>query len=140
MKTAILLGATGLTGGVLLHKLLDDNRYTTIKLFSRRSSGISHPKIQEYLIDMFRLEDIKNTFTADHIFCCIGTTSAKTADKELYRKIDYGIPVQAAKLCKENSISTFIVISSLGANSKSSIFYNRIKNGVTCILSDALPS
>lgn len=127
MKTAIILGATGVTGGVLLQKLLTDSRYDIIKVFSRNSVGFSHPKIQEYLIDMLQLENYKDNFMGDHVFCCIGTTNTKTPDKDLYRKIDYGIPVTAAKLCKENNISTFIVISALGANTKSTIFYNRIK-------------
>ncbi|MBQ0734877.1 NAD(P)H-binding protein [Aquimarina celericrescens] len=126
-KTAIILGATGLTGGILLRKLLDDDRYHKIKLFSRSSIGIEHPKIEEHLIDMLQLRDHADKFTADEVYCCVGTTNAKTPDKELYHNVDYGIPVSAARLCKTNKINTFIVISSLGANSNSTIFYNRTK-------------
>ncbi|PVW15377.1 NAD(P)H-binding protein [Marixanthomonas spongiae] len=126
-KIAIILGATGLTGGILLKQLLQDDSISTIKLFSRSSSGVKDPKVREYLIDMFQLERETERFTGDVVFCCIGTTKSKTPDKETYKKIDYGIPVTAAKLAKQNSIPKFIVISALGANPDSSVFYNKVK-------------
>ncbi len=140
MKTAIILGATGLTGGILLLQLIDDKRYDKIKLFLRKSSGISHPKIEEHSIDMLQLRAYAEDFIADEVFCCVGTTNAKTPDKELYHKIDYGIPVSAARLSKTNKINTFIVISALGADSESRIFYNRTKGEMeNAILEFELP-
>ncbi|MCM4166656.1 N-acetyl-gamma-glutamyl-phosphate reductase [Arenibacter antarcticus] len=126
-KTAIILGATGLTGGVLIRKLLADDRYTKVKLFSRTSVGFPHPKLEEYLGDLLQLENYKNDFYADEVFCCIGTTKAKTPDAEMYRKIDFGIPVAAAELCKSNKINSYLVVSALGANAKSKVAYNRLK-------------
>lgn len=126
-KTAILLGATGLTGGLLLQLLLKDDAYAKVKLFSRKSVGISHPKIEEYLLDLFALSDYKNEFVGDVVFCCIGSTQAKTPDTTIYKKVDYGIPVAAAQLSKTNHIPTFIVVSALGANPESRFFYNRTK-------------
>jgi len=126
-KTAIILGATGLTGSLLLSRLIEDASYSTIKLFSRRPSGNPSPKIKEFIGDMLHLEQFRNDFTADVVFCCVGTTSAKTKERTIYKAIDFGIPFAAAKLAKENSIPTFLVISSMGANSKSRIFYSRTK-------------
>lgn len=126
-KTAILLGASGLTGGLLLELLLSDSEYEKIKLFSRKKSGVTHPKIEEHIVDVLHLENHSAEFTGDVVFCCIGTTKTKTPDKTQYKAIDYGIPVSAAQLAKQNNISTFIVISALGANAKSTIFYNQIK-------------
>tara|TARA_R110000850_G_scaffold271031_2_gene404729 strand:- start:120127 stop:120780 length:654 start_codon:yes stop_codon:yes gene_type:complete len=126
-KTAIILGATGLTGGILLNLLLKDARYKKIKLFSRNTVGISSPKLEEHLMDLFELQKHKEIFQADEVFCCIGTTKSKTPDNETYKKIDYGIPFAAAKLCKENNINTFIVISAMGANTDSKVFYNKTK-------------
>ncbi len=126
-KTAIILGATGLTGGILLELLLKDARYTTIKLFSRNSVERTHAKIEEHLIDLLALEKHQELFTGDVVFCCIGTTKSKTPNKEKYRQIDYGIPLTAAKLAKQNGIPTFCVISAMGADASSSIFYNKIK-------------
>jgi len=127
MKTAILLGATGLTGSHLLKMLLNDSHYEKVKVFSRSSVGFTHEKLEEHLVDLLKLEDYKDSFNADEVYCCIGTTKSKTPDKETYKKIDFGIPVSAAKLCRENKIPTFLVISALGADSNSSIFYNKVK-------------
>lgn len=126
-KTAIILGATGLTGSILLEKLLHDARYQTIKLFSRKEIKGLPSKVTQFVGDLLRLEDFKDDFIADEVFCCIGTTAKKTPDKGLYRKIDMGIPVTAAKLSKANGIATFIVISALGADAKSRVFYNKTK-------------
>ncbi|PKB42837.1 hypothetical protein AX016_1012 [Cellulophaga sp. RHA19] len=126
-KTAIVLGATGVTGSALVSLLTHHNAYAKIKLFSRSISGFTHPKIDEYIVDLQDLEKHKSSFTADEVHCCIGTTKAKTPNKETYKNIDYGIPLQAAKLCKENGIGTYMVISALGANASSSVFYNKIK-------------
>ena len=126
-KTAIILGATGLTGGLLLDLLIKDERYQSIKLFSRSKIEGLPTKVTQYIGDLLQLDQFKLDFTADQVFCCIGTTKSKTPNKELYKKIDYGIPVAAAKLAKANKIDTFLVISALGANAKSSVFYNRTK-------------
>ena len=126
-KTAIILGATGLTGNFLLKKLLIDERYDKIKIFTRKPLRTENPKVTEILCDLLDVDSYKDNFYGDEVFCCIGTTTKKTPDKELYKQIDYGIPVNAAKLCKHNGIDTFLVMSSLGADAKSSIFYNRTK-------------
>jgi len=126
-KTAIILGATGLTGSIILEKLVKDERYKTIKLFSRKEIDGLPSKVTQYVGNLFELENFKADFTADEVYCCIGTTAKKTPDKAVYRAIDYGIPVTAAKLSKENGIPTFLVVSALGANAKSNIFYNKTK-------------
>lgn len=126
-KTAIILGATGLTGSFLLKRLVADKHYEKIILFSRSATPVKSEKIEEHLIDLFQLGKHRDKFKADVVFCCVGSTQKKTPNNEIYRKIDYGIPVTAAKLCKENNIENFLVISAMGANSKSRFFYNRTK-------------
>jgi len=126
-KTAIILGASGLTGGFVLQKLIEDERYDTIKLFSRSKIEGLPDKVQQFIGDLLELNQFKTDFTADDVYCCIGTTAKKTPDKTLYKKIDFGIPVAAAKLSKENNISTFLVISAMGANKNSTVFYNKTK-------------
>jgi uncharacterized protein YbjT (DUF2867 family) len=126
-KTAIVLGASGFTGNSLLRLLLNDERYTKVVLFSRRPLGVSHPRIEEHVGDLLNLDDFGDSFKADEVFCCIGTTRAKTPDKAQYRLIDYGIPLSAARLAKRKGIGVFIAISSMGANKKSRFFYNRLK-------------
>ncbi|MEA1785670.1 NAD(P)H-binding protein [Arenibacter sp. GZD96] len=126
-QTAILLGATGLTGGLLLHKLLKDNSFSKVTVFSRKPLAITHGKLEVHLIDVLQLQEYATIFYADVVYCCIGSTKKKTPDHEVYRAIDYGIPVAAAQLCKKNGIPVFIVVSALGADVKSTIFYSRIK-------------
>ncbi len=131
-KTAIILGATGLTGGLLLDQLIVDSTYDKIKLFSRSSVASASEKVEEYLADTLELELYQEQFTGDEVFCCIGTTALKTPNKKKYKAIDYGIPVSAATLAKRNGIATFIVLSSMGADSKSSVFYSKTKGEMEC--------
>ncbi|MFD2586664.1 NAD-dependent epimerase/dehydratase family protein [Croceitalea marina] len=126
-KTAIVLGATGLVGGILLDLLLADTRYKKVILFSRRSVNKDNPKITEHICDLLALKTKKEHFKADEVFCCLGSTNAKTPNKKRYKEIDYGIPIAAAELCKSNRIPTLIVVSALGADATSNIFYSRIK-------------
>lgn len=126
-KKAIILGATGLTGSHLLELLLNDSDYDNVKVFTRKKLSVSHPKLEEHVVDLLKLSDYATEFTADVVFCCIGTTKAKTPDKALYRAIDYGIPVEAAKLAKQNGINHYIVISALGAKADSKVLYSKLK-------------
>ncbi|NRA12658.1 MAG: NAD(P)H-binding protein [Crocinitomicaceae bacterium] len=129
-KTVIILGATGLIGSLVLEFLLSDERYSSVKLFSRKSVGKKHPKLKEFIVDVLDLHSAKDDFTADEVYCCIGTTKKKTPDQDLYTKIDFGIPAEAAKLCKENGIKVMAVVSAIGADPKSKIFYNRTKGAM----------
>jgi uncharacterized protein YbjT (DUF2867 family) len=126
-KTAIVLGATGLTGNLLLNLLIEDTNYSKIKLFSRSTINKKSKKIEEHLVNLLELEKQKKYFIADEVYCCIGTTASKTKNRETYRAIDYGIPITAAKMAQDNNIPTFGVISSMGADATSNLFYNRTK-------------
>ena len=139
-KTAIVLGASGLTGQHLLKALIADKSYDSIKLFSRKKTENKSAKVTEIVGDLLTLENFKEDFTADEVFICIGTTAKKTPDKTLYKNIDFGIPAKAAKLAKENHIPTFIVVSAMGANAKSSILYNKTKGEMEqTVLSEKIP-
>lgn len=127
LKKAIVLGATGLVGRELTQKLLGDLRYCEVLVFSRSPFGENHPRLTEIRADLLELENLKEEFAADVVFCCVGTTKAKTPDKNKYRAIDFGIPVAAAKLCKSKGIPAFQAVSALGADPQSRLFYNRIK-------------
>lgn len=126
-KTAIVLGATGLVGGILLDLLLQDERYKKIIVFSRRKFEKEDSKLEKRIGDLMNLQSFSEHFKADEVHCCIGTTKSKTPDTTKYREIDYDIPLKAAELCRNNGIATFIVISAMGSNENSSIFYNRVK-------------
>ena len=126
-KRAVVLGATGLVGRLLTLRLLEDERYSEVSIFSRSPFGLTHSRLTETHANLLALKDYKAAFKGDVVFCCVGTTKAKTPDENLYKAIDYGIPVEASRLCRENGIPMLMVISALGANPESRIFYNRIK-------------
>src|SRR5450432_1502896 len=100
---AILIGATGLVGGLLLEKLLNDPLFTHIRLISRRTTGIKSPRLEETLIDFDDGTQFRQAVTAaDVLFCCTGTTQKKVkGNQQAYRKIDFDIPVRAAGFCAE---------------------------------------
>lgn len=126
-KTAIILGATGLTGSLVLKNLLENKNYKEVRILNRRSVNIPHPKLKEQVGDLLKLKDYKDFLQGDEMYICIGTTKKKTPDSSVYRSIDYGIPVQATKICKANDINKIVIVSAMGANEKSSIMYNRLK-------------
>ena len=97
MKTALLIGATGLVGGALLDLLLNDNRFEKVKVFVRRSTGESHPKLEEYQVDFDTLLTWKEFLKGDVLFSALGTTLKKAGSKEAQYKIDYTYQYELAK-------------------------------------------
>jgi uncharacterized protein YbjT (DUF2867 family) len=126
---AILIGATGLIGSLLLEELLHDPVFTDIKLISRRTAGRQNHRLKEVLIDFDDEEQLRKEVTpADVLFCCTGTTQKKVqGDKTAYRKIDFDSPVRAATFCAEQNTGKFILVSSAGANAASKNFYLQLK-------------
>jgi uncharacterized protein YbjT (DUF2867 family) len=128
MKTALVLGASGLIGGHVLNLLLTDNRYSNVICIGRKPLNLAHEKLIQKTGDLFAIQDFKAEFEkADDLFIAIGTTKAKTPGKVLYKKIDLGIPVEAGKLAKQAGIKNVCAVSSMGANAKSNIFYSSLK-------------
>src|SRR4030095_12649157 len=124
---ATIIGATGLIGNYLLHELLNDPFYDIIKILIRRPLDITHPKLEKKIVDFNDSDSLLVAIdNSDVVFCAVGTTQKKVkGDKEAYRKVDYDIPVKAARFCKETGCNTFVLISSVGASSKSKTFYLR---------------
>lgn len=126
-KTALIIGASGLIGRNLVFELLKNPVYTKVTVLVRRDMVIKHDKFNQIMLDFNHLEDYKASIVADHIFCCMGSTSAKTPDKENYRRIDFDIPLQTAKIAFNNGAERFLLVSSMGASLDSKIFYSRLK-------------
>jgi len=126
-KTAIVFGATGLTGIFLVNELVQNNHYQKIKVFNRKPQNYDHQKIEEHLIDFTHIDEYAHEFKADDVFCCLGTTLKKAGSKEQFFKIDHDLPIQIAHICHNNQCETFIAISSVGANPNSRNYYLRTK-------------
>jgi len=124
---ALIIGATGATGKDLVNVLLQDNDYTSVLIFVRRSTGIAHPKLQEIITDFDKLEQVAESINGDVWFSCLGTTLKTAGSKEKQRQIDYDIPARFAAIAKRNGIPTAVLLSAYGASVKSNIFYSKIK-------------
>ena len=127
--TATLVGATGLIGSYLLQELLNDTYFDTVRILIRRPVDFTHPKLEKKIVDFNDSDSLLVALSnSDVLFCAIGSTMKKVkGDKEAYRKIDFDIPVKLARFCKMTGCEKFILVSSAGANSKSSNFYQRLK-------------
>ena len=126
-KTAVIIGATGLVGKQLVSQLIQHSAFSKIVVLVRRSTGITHPKLQEVLVSFDELTRSKNQIKGDVLFSCMGTTIKQVKTKENQYKVDYTYQYETAKFAAENGIKTYVLVSSAGANPKSKSFYTRMK-------------
>lgn len=131
-RIATIIGATGLIGGYLLQQLKQDKSFDTIRLLVRRPFKNDSSKVEVKLIDFNDHESFKLGIDGSAaVFCAVGTTQKKVkGNKEAYRKIDFDIPVKAARFCKETGCDNFLIVSSVGANAESKNFYLQLKGEV----------
>ena len=127
MKTAIVLGASGLIGTELVFQLLNTTEFEKVKIFVRRSLGISNPKLEEHIIDFDELSVWKQDLVGDTLFSCMGTTLKTAGSKEKQYKVDYTYPFHCIEAAMQNGTKQIILVSSIGAKATSSNFYLRMK-------------
>ena len=130
MKTALLFGSSGLIGGHLLNQLIQNDNYTKIKIFVRSEPEINNPKVEIIKIDFNNLENHIEDIKGDDCFFCIGTTKQNSPDKNEYQRVELEVPKQIAQIAKSNLVNSFIFVSALYANPKSSGNYVRFKGMV----------
>jgi uncharacterized protein YbjT (DUF2867 family) len=128
MRTALISGATGLVGSFLIKMLLEDGYYDKVKILVRKPVDLNHPDLEQIIYDYENpdLEKLK----ADDVFCCLGTTIKKAGSKEAFKKVDYVYPLQVAQAAQKGGAQHFSIVTAIGANSKSKIFYTRVKGEV----------
>lgn len=126
-KTAVVLGATGLVGSQLVAEILADNAYTKVILLLRRSAGITHPKIEEHLVDFDNPDSWEQWVKGDVLFSAFGTTIKKAGSQVNQYRIDFTYQFEVARAAKKNGITRYVLVSSAGANVKSKVFYSRMK-------------
>lgn len=132
LKTATVIGATGLIGSHLVSLLQKEAKVETIRVVVRRPVSFSGPKLEVKLVNFSDEESFKLAIDgSDAVFVAIGTTQKKVkGDKDAYRSIDYDIPVNAARFCAETGCDKYLLVSSVGANSRSNNFYLELKGEV----------
>ncbi|MFY0254866.1 oxidoreductase [Chitinophaga sp. 30R24] len=126
-KTAIIIGATGLTGSHLTAALLKDPDFSKVKVLVRNPSFNPRPKLENIIVDFDDEESLAAALHGDVLFCCIGTTIKKAGSQENFRAVDYGIPVKCAEIAQQQGIPQFLIMSAIGANFHSRNFYLRTK-------------
>ncbi|MCK9321941.1 MAG: NAD(P)H-binding protein [Bacteroidales bacterium] len=126
-KTAIVIGATGLTGFQLTKQLIENDKFEKIIVLGRSKTGLQSDKLQEHIVDFDKPESFAEFVKGDVLFSCLGTTIKKARTKENQYKVDVTYQYEVAKAAKLNNVATLILISAPGANPKSLIFYSKIK-------------
>lgn len=127
-KRAVLFGASGLTGSALLPMLCNNDDYSEVICFVRKQIHHLHDKQQNILTDFSDLDKHAAMFQNADVYCCLGTTNKNVNnDKDAYREADLHRPMRIAMLTKNNGGNQLLIISAMGANVNSSIFYNRLK-------------
>ena len=126
-KIALVAGATGLVGGLLLNTLLDAPDYTRVYALTRRPFGKEHPKLANRVVIFERMADQLKGLVAQDAFCCIGTTIAEAGSQEAFRAADVDAVLLFARAARAAQATRFVVVSSVGANSQSKKFYLRTK-------------
>jgi len=124
---ALIIGATGATGKDLVTLLLNDNAYTEVHCFVRKPMSITHPKLHAHVVNFETPETWAELLHGDIAFSCLGTTLAQAGSKDAQWCVDYDYQWQFAERCRQNGVSTFVLISAAQADAKSSMFYNKMK-------------
>ena len=130
MKKAIVFGATGFIGSHLLRELLDNPDYERVLAVARKPLALSHPKLTTLIGDLASLPALKPQLVADEVFIALGTTRKHTPDEAEYYKIDHDYPVLAAEIAKANGARSVFLVTAVGANAGSGVFYVRTKGEV----------
>lgn len=129
-RSAVLLGATGLVGGHCLELLLADAAYARVRVVGRRALPREDAKLEQRVVDFDRLEEQADAFAADDVFCCLGTTIRAAGSQEAFRRVDHDYPLAAARLASARGAKRFLLVTAMGADPGSRIFYNRVKGEV----------
>ena len=129
MKITIL-GGSGLIGKQLIKQACADHYFTKINVIVRRPLATKDPKINELVIDFADLSSVIKETLGDALICTLGTTRKKTPDKKYYREIDLTYTLISAKGALENGHKQVHLVSSIGANEKSSVFYPALKGEI----------
>ncbi len=127
---ALIAGATGLIGSHLLRMLLDDPDYEQVVILTRRTLNLRDEKSNQIIADFDQINKTLTDIQVNHVFCCLGTTIQKAGSREAFKKVDLEYPLELARITLKNRADKFLLVTALGANSKSIVFYNRVKGEV----------
>jgi uncharacterized protein YbjT (DUF2867 family) len=130
MKTALIAGATGLIGKQLMYKLIESNAYSKVIILVRKAYEIKHPKLEQIPANYENMDSLLLSAIPDDVFCCLGTTMAKAGSKEAFHKVDYTYVLNLASFFAAKGAKNFLLVSSIGADKTSAVYYSRTKGEI----------
>ncbi len=127
MATAWIAGASGLVGAELLRQLLAAAEYDRVIALGRRPLEVEHPKLTALSVDFAALTQVGADLRCDDAFCCLGTTIKAAGSREAFRAVDHAAVLAFAWAAQRAGAKRFFVVTALGADPESRVFYNRVK-------------
>jgi len=128
-RKVLLAGATGLVGGEILRGLAGDDDVAEVRVLVRRQldRAFDAPKVRELVADFDALDAHPEWFRVDQVFCALGTTIRRAGSQEAFRRVDFDYPLALARLARGQGARHFLLVSVVGADARSRVFYNRVK-------------
>ena len=126
-RTAVVAGATGMVGTLLLRQLAANPDYAEVRVLGRRAPAQAHPKFRFIETDFGDLDTHAGALAADDVFCCLGTTIRKAGSQPAFERVDYHMVVDLARAAHKAGARRFLVVSAVGASEHSPAFYSRVK-------------
>jgi len=126
-RTALVVGASGLVGSHVLRLLLENPAYDRVTVLARREVPLTHKKLTQRLIDFDRLAQLSDFPRVHDVFCCLGTTMKRAGSQDAFRKVDFTYVVELGRLAERHRATQFLVVTALGADPRSRVFYSRVK-------------
>ena len=124
---ALVIGATGAVGKDLVEQLLKDDTFDRVDIFVRREVKIPSAKLVSHIVDFDHIETWASLLRGDVLFSCLGTTIKAAGSQDAQWKVDYTYQFDSAKAARAGGVRKLVLVSSVGANAKSKIFYARMK-------------
>lgn len=129
-RTALLAGATGLVGRHVLQLLLEDDTWSRVVTVGRRTTPLRHEKLEQRVLDLGAIEAQGDLPRVDDIFCCLGTTIKQAGSQAAFRRVDHDFVTGLARVGLRLGASQFLLVSAIGADPESRVFYSRVKGEV----------
>ena len=130
MRSALLVGASGLVGSRLLTRLLAHPEYERVTAWVRRPVSLEIHKFAQVVVDFERLQEHAQDGSADDVYVALGTTIKNAGSKAAFRRVDHDYPLEVARIVLRQGAKRFLMVSALGADAQSRMFYNRVKGEV----------
>ena len=125
-RRALLIGASGLAGRQVLSTLLDDPAHGQVHAWVRRPLARAHDKLSQQVVDFERLDRVAVP-EVDAVFCCLGTTLRAAGSRAAFRRVDHDHVLACARAARAAGAGHFLLVSAIGADARSRVFYSRVK-------------